>query len=72
MGYFTEGYEQGIKIQNGELSSENFNEGLKNLLKNNTYGECVEWYNGFYKGMLDYELKALETAFMKLKEESKK
>ena len=72
MGFFSKGYEEGIKIQNAEITPDEFNENLKNMLKTNTYKECVEWYNGFYKGMLDYDLKALETAFMKLKEETKK
>ena len=70
MGYFIEGYEQGKRIQNDECSIEENNEILKNILKTAKYSECVEWYNGFYKAMLDVELKRLESAYLGLKEKA--
>ena len=72
MGYFIEGYEQGKRIQNDECPIEEHNKILKDLLKTAKYSECVEWYNGFYKAMLDVDLKRLESAFLELKEKSKK
>lgn len=72
MGYFTDGYTQGEKIQKSESSMEEHSEILKNLLKNAKYNECVEWYNGFYKAMLDYDLARLKMAFVEMKNEAEK
>lgn len=72
MGYFIKGYEQGIRVQNDECSAEEYGENVKKLISSATYGECVEWYNGFYKGMLDVELKHLEQAFTKLKKDGER
>lgn len=70
MGFFTEGYEQGVSLQQGKCEVEEYEKNLKNLLKTAKYKECVEWYNGFYKGMLDYELAKLQEGFSSLKKEA--
>ena len=69
MGFFTEGYEQGIALQQGKLSAESYNEKFKDILKTAKYQECVEWENGFYKAMLDYDLAALKEVFEQMKKE---
>lgn len=70
MGFFTDGYEQGIFLQQGKLSGEEYDKNFKNLLKTATYKECVEWENGFYKGMLDYDLASLEKVFKEMKKQA--
>lgn len=72
MGYFTEGYRHGKKIQSGETKPEEHEKILKEVLKTGTYNDCVEWYNGFYKGMLDSDIQRLEQAFTALKKEAEK
>ena len=72
MGFFTEGYKKGEGLQKGEVSAEEYNNAFKDILKENTYEECVEWINGFYKAMLEYELASLKNAFLSLKEEAEK
>lgn len=72
MGYFTEGYNHGKKIQNSECSPEEHEKILKEILKTGTYNDCIEWYNGFYKSMLDIDLKRLEQGFTALKKEAEK
>ena len=72
MGYFIDGYTQGVRIQNNECPAEEYEENVKKIISSAKYGECIEWYNGFYKGMLDIELKRLEQAFMKLKKDGEK
>ena len=70
MGFFTKGYEQGIALQQGKISAEEYNKNFKELLKTAKYKECVEWENGFYKAMLDYDLAALKEAFKQMKEQA--
>ena len=70
MGYFTEGYEQGLALQQGKCSAEEYNKNFKEILKTAKYKECVEWENGFYKAMLDYDLAALKEAFKQIKEQA--
>lgn len=70
MGFFTEGYEQGLALQQGKCSAEEYNKNFKNLLKTAKYKDCVEWENGFYKAMLDYDLVALKEAFKQIKEQA--
>ena len=70
MGYFIEGYEQGKRISNNECSAEEHENILKDVLSKAKYSECVEWYNGFYKAMLDIDLKRLESAYLGLKEKA--
>lgn len=72
MGYFTEGYKQGEKIYQGKCTSEEHEKILKDVLKNGTYYDCIAWYNGFHKAMLDIDLKNLEIAFTALKKEAEK
>ena len=72
MGYFTEGYKQGTDIQLGKITSDEHENKLKEVIKNGTYNDLIEWYNGFYKAMLDIDLKRLEQSFTALKEEAKK
>ena len=69
MGFFTQGYEQGIALQQGKVSAEEYNKKFKEILKTAKYPECVEWENGFYKAMLDYDLAALKEAFEQMKKE---
>ena len=70
MGFFTDGYEQGLTLQQGKCSAEEYNKNFKELLKTAKYKECVEWENGFYKAMLDYDLAALKEAFKQMKEQA--
>ena len=70
MGYFTDGYEQGLALQQGKCSAEEYNKNFKELLKTAKYKECVEWENGFYKAMLDYDLASLKEAFKQIKEQA--
>ena len=70
MGFFTDGYEQGLALQQGKCSAEEYNKNFKELLKTAKYKECVEWKNGFYKAMLDYDLAALKEAFKQMKEQA--
>lgn len=70
MGFFTDGYEQGLAFQQGKCSAEEYNKNFKELLKTAKYKECVEWENGFYKAMLDYDLAALKEAFKQMKEQA--
>lgn len=72
MGFFTQGYEQGIAIQQGKCSAEEYNKAFKQLLSTAKYEECVEWENGFYKAMLDYDLASLKNAFEQMKEQAEK
>lgn len=71
MGFFTKGYEQGISLQQGKSSAEEYNKNFKELISTATYQDCVEWENGFYKAMLDYDLAALENVFKQMKEQAK-
>ena len=70
MGFFTKGYEQGVSLQEGKCSPEEYDNNLKELLKTAKYQECIEWINGFYKGMLDYDLSSLKNAFEQMKEQA--
>lgn len=70
MGFFTDGYEQGLALQQGKCSAEEYNKNFKELLKTAKYKECVEWENGFYKAMLDYDLAALKEVFKQMKEKA--
>ena len=70
MGFFTKGYEQGVSLQEGKCSPEEYDNNLKELLKTAKYPECIEWINGFYKGMLDYDLSSLKNAFEQMKEQA--
>lgn len=72
MEYFTEGYKHGEKIYKGEISSKEHESFLKKVLKEGTYNDCIAWYNGFYKAMLDLDLHNLEVAFTALKTEAEK
>lgn len=72
MGFFTDGYEQGISLQQGKCKVEEYNEKLNTILKTAKYKECAEWINGFYKGMLDYDLAALKNAFEQMKAEAER
>jgi len=72
MGFFTEGYEQGITLQQGKCSAEEYNKNFKNLIATAKYEECVEWENGFYKAMLDYDLAALKNVFEQMKKEAER
>lgn len=63
MGCFLDGYKMGQDLLSDEVKAKDITKTVEGLLKNNPYGECVEWYNGFYKGMLDYELLTLQKAF---------
>ena len=72
MGFFTEGYEQGINLQQGKCSAEEYNKNFKNLISTAKYEECIEWENGFYKAMLDYDLAALKNVFEQMKKEAKR
>jgi len=69
MGKFIEGYKIGCEIQNGTYNGE-FDKEIKELIKTSKYNDCIEWYNGFYKGMLDSDLESLKQAFGILKKES--
>lgn len=69
MGFFTEGYNKGLDLQQGKLTPEEYNKNFKEMLKTAKYDECVEWENGFYKAMLDYDLAALKNAFGQMKKE---
>ena len=71
MGFFTKGYEQGLDLQQGKCTAEEYNNNFKNLLKSSKYQECIEWINGFYKAMLDYDLASLKNAFGQMKEQAK-
>ena len=70
MGFFTQGYNQGLNLQQGKCSIEEYNKNFKELLKTAKYQECIEWINGFYKAMLDYDLAALQNAFGQIKKEA--
>lgn len=70
MGFFIQGYEQGISLQQGKCTAEEYNKNFKELLKTAKYQDCVEWENGFYKAMLDYDLAALKNAFGQMKEQA--
>jgi len=72
MGYFTDGYTLGTELQQNKSTAEDFRKNLMETLKNGTFDECKEWYNGLYKGMLDYDLFMLEQGFSALKEEAQK
>ena len=72
MGFFTEGYNKGLDLQQGKLTAEEYNKNFKEMLKTAKYDECVEWENGFYKAMLDYDLAALKNAFGQMKKETKR
>ena len=72
MGFFTDGYNQGEAIQFNKCSAEEHEKTLKDVLGRGTYNEIVEWYNGFYKAMLDIDLKKVETAFSNLKKQGEK
>ena len=72
MGFFTKGYEQGVALQQGECSAEEYNKNFKNLIATAKYEECVEWENGFYKAMLDYDLASLKNAFGQMKKEAER
>lgn len=63
MGCFLDGYKMGQGLLSDEVKAGDITKTVEGLLKNNPYGECVEWYNGFYKGMLDHELFTLQKAF---------
>lgn len=65
MGYFLKGYEVGTS---DGLTEEKIKEKFKEVVINGTYGDCVEWYNGLYKGELDYALYWLKEAFEQLKD----
>lgn len=70
MGHFTEGYNIGIKLStDNNYTMDDYNKEYKNLLKKSSYNECVEWFNGFYKGMLDADLVTLKNAFSSIKEQ---
>lgn len=70
MGFFTKGYEQGLNLQQGKCKVEEYNNNFKELLKTAKYQECIEWINGFYKAMLDYDLASLENAFGQIKDQA--
>lgn len=70
MGFFIQGYNQGMDIQQGKCSAEEYNKNFKELLKTATYIDCIEWENGFYKAMLDYDLAALKNVFEQMKSEA--
>lgn len=70
MGFFTEGYNTGISLQQGKCSAEEYNKNFKELISTAKYEECVEWENGFYKAMLDYDLAALESVFKQMKNQA--
>lgn len=72
MGFFTEGYNKGLDLQQGKLTPEEYNKNFKEMLKTAKYDECVEWENGFYKAMLDYDLAALKNAFGQMKKETER
>ena len=72
MGFFTQGYKQGIALQQGKCSAEDYNKNFKNLIATAKYEECIEWENGLYKAMLDYDLAALKNAFEQMKKEAEK
>ena len=72
MGYFTNGYKQGEAIQFNKVTLEEHEQEIKDVLKKGTYNEIIEWYNGFYKAMLDIDLKRLEQSFSNLKKEAEK
>ena len=72
MGFFTDGYNQGEAIQFNKCSADEHEKILKDILGRGTYNEIVEWYNGFYKAMLDIDLKKVETAFSNLKKQGEK
>ena len=70
MGYFTEGYNIATQLQQNKIQPEDYNNQVKEMLKISKYNDCIEWYNGFYKGMLDYDLFMLEQSFTALKKEA--
>lgn len=72
MGYFTEGYQVGEKVVKNEITTEQYEEELKNMIGKGNYNECREWYYGFHNAMLDFDLSNLQKAFMVLKQESEK
>lgn len=72
MGYFTEGYKQGTDIQLNKITPNEHENKLKEVIKKGTYNDLIEWYNGFYKAMLDIDLTRLEQSFTALKEEAEK
>ena len=72
MGFFTKGYKQGIALQQGECRAEEYSKNFKELLKTATYDECIEWENGFYKAMLDYDLAVLKNVFEQMKEQAER
>lgn len=72
MDYFIKGYKQGESIYHNKCNSEEHEKILKEVLQNGTYNECVAWYNGFYKALLDLELESLKQGFTALKKEAEK
>lgn len=72
MGFFTKGYNQGLDLQQGKCSPEEYNKNFKNLIATAKYEECIEWENGFYKAMLDYDLASLKNAFEQMKNQAEK
>ena len=70
MGFFTKGYNQGLDLQQGNCKAEEYNNNFKELLRTAKYQECVEWINGFYKAMLDYDLASLKNAFGQMKNQA--
>ena len=72
MDYFIKGYKQGESIYCNKCSSEEHEKILKDVLHNGTYYDCVAWYNGFYKALLDLELENLKQGFTALKKEAEK
>ena len=72
LDYFTKGYEQGEKVYQGKSTNEEHSAELKKVLQEGTYNNCIAWYNGFHKALLDIDLKNLEAAFTALKQEAEK
>lgn len=70
MEYFTEGYKQGERIYHGKCEAEEHEKLLKQVLSEGTYYNCIAWYNGFYKALLDSELERLKQGFTALKKEA--
>lgn len=72
MGKFTEGYKDGAATVNKEHEDDEewVKNKVKELFSKSSYSECVEWYNGFYKALLDAELANVREAFKQAAEKT--
>ena len=59
MGMFTLGYQDGVKSVTQELTQEKVLKTVNELTQDNRFDELEEWFNGFYKGILEAQVEAV-------------